>query len=162
MNRIAKVFVVALGLALSFGATAEPKLDPALQATTKEKFEDQAAAIRSQMKSGGRWEFVDTNERATVERRLDEIAALMVNVGSGSSADELSSGDRAKLLEAQEDVNAILTKKDGRRLICQNVAPTGSNRKQKQCVTFAERERERRESQNFLRNEVRTGGLRTN
>lgn len=160
MNRIAKVFVVALGLALSFGAAAaEPKLDPALQATTKEKFEDQAAAIRSQMKSGGRWEFVDATERATVERRLDEIAALM---GNASSADELSSGDRAKLLEAQEDVNAVLTKKDGRRLICQNVAPTGSNRKQKQCVTYAERERERRESQNYLRNEVRTGGLRTN
>lgn len=155
MNRIAKVFVVALGLALSFSAAAaEPKLDPALQATTKEKFEDQSAAIRSQMKTGGRWEFVDSTERATVERRLDEIAALM---GNAASADELSSGDRSTLLTAQEEVNAILTKKDGRRLICQNVAPTGSNRKQKTCVTFAERERERRDSQNFLRSETRRG-----
>ncbi|TDR46560.1 hypothetical protein DFR29_10392 [Tahibacter aquaticus] len=159
MKGIAKVFVVALGFALSFAAVAAEKLDPALQATTKEKFDDQAAAIRSQMKAGGRWEFVDAGERDTVEKRLDEITALMA---SSSEVGELPGGDKAKLLEAQEEVNAILTKKDGRRLICQNVAPTGSNRKQKTCTTFAERERERRESQNYLRNEVRQGGLRTN
>ncbi|GMV31230.1 MAG: hypothetical protein AMXMBFR59_33550 [Rhodanobacteraceae bacterium] len=156
--RIAKAVVFAVGLALSMGALAAEKLDPALQAVTKEKFDDQAAAIRQQMKPGGRWEFVDSEERSRVNSRLDEIASLLA---SSASADELSREDKGKLLEAQEDVNAILTKKDGRRLICQQVAPTGSNRKQKQCSTYAERERQRRDSRDFLR-QTGDDGIRTN
>jgi hypothetical protein len=155
--RIAKAVVFAVGLALSIGAMAAEKLDPALQAVTKEKFDDQAAAIRQQMKPGGRWEFVDTAERASVNSRLDEIAAVLAT----AKADDLDRDQKAKVLEAQEDVNAILTKKDGRRLICQQVAPTGSNRKQKQCSTFAERERQRRDSRDFLR-QTSDDGIRTN
>lgn len=147
--RIVKAVVFAVGLALSVGVmAAEKKLDPALQAVTKEKFDDQAAAIRQQMKPGGRWEFVDTDERAQVNSRLDEIASLLATT---ASADALSRTDKGRLLEAQEDVNAVLTKKDGRRLICQQVTPTGSNRKQKQCSTFAQRERERRDARMFMR-----------
>lgn len=156
--RIAKAVVFAVGLALSMGAMAAEKLDPALQAVTKEKFDDQAAAIRQQMKPGGRWEFVDSQERSQVNARLDEIAALLA---TAASAEELGRDSKGKLLEAQEDVNAILTKKDGRRLICQQVAPTGSNRKQKQCSTFAERERQRRDSRDFLR-QTGDDGIRTN
>lgn len=156
--RIAKAVVFAVGLALSMGALAAEKLDPALQAVTKEKFDDQAAAIRQQMKPGGRWEFVDSEERSRVNSRLDEIASLLA---SATSADELGRDEKGKLLEAQEDVNAILTKKDGRRLICQQVAPTGSNRKQKQCSTYAERERQRRDSRDFLR-QTGDDGIRTN
>lgn len=156
--RIAKAVVFAVGLALSMGALAAEKLDPALQAVTKEKFDDQAAAIRQQMKPGGRWEFVDSEERSRVNSRLDEIASLLA---SAASADELGRDEKGKLLEAQEDVNAILTKKDGRRLICQQVAPTGSNRKQKQCSTYAERERQRRDSRDFLR-QTGDDGIRTN
>lgn len=156
--RIAKAVVFAVGLALSMGAMAAEKLDPALQAVTKEKFDDQAAAIRQQMKPGGRWEFVDSEERSQVNARLDEIASLLA---TAASADELTRDNKGKLLEAQEDVNAILTKKDGRRLICQQVAPTGSNRKQKQCSTFAERERQRRDSRDFLR-QTGDDGIRTN
>jgi hypothetical protein len=147
--RIAKAVVFAVGLALSMGAmAAEKKLDPALQAVTKEKFDDQSAAIRQQMKPGGRWEFVDADERSRVNGRLDEISGLLA---TAASVDELSRENKGKLLEAQEDVNAVLTKKDGRRLICQQVTPTGSNRKQKQCSTFAEQERERRDARTFMR-----------
>lgn len=156
--RIAKAVVFAVGLALSMGAMAAEKLDPALQAVTKEKFDDQAAAIRQQMKAGGRWEFVDTEERSRVNMRLDEISSLLA---SAASVDALDRDNKGKLLEAQEDVNAILTKKDGRRLICQQVAPTGSNRKQKQCSTFAERERQRRDSRDFLR-QTGDDGIRSN
>lgn len=157
--RIAKIVVFAVGMALSIAAVAAEKLDPALQAVTKEKFDDQAAAIRQQMKAGGRWEFVDASERAAVDRRLDEIAGLL---GTVADADQLSRDQKGKLIEAQEDVNAILTKKDGRRVICQQVTPTGSNRKQKQCISYAERERQRRESQQFLRSETRPDAIRTN
>lgn len=148
VKRIAMFAVVAFSLALSFGAyAAEKKPDNALQATTKEKFDDQAGAIREQMKIGGRWEFVSADERSKVESRLDEISGLMAKV---NHVDELSEKDRLQMYVAQEDVNAILTKKDGRRLICESIAPTGSNRKIKQCVTYAERERTRKATSDHM------------
>ena len=155
MKRIAKFAVVAFSLFLSFNVyAAEKKLDPALQATNKEKFEDQSAAIRQQMKTGGRWEFVNTQERGQVEARLDEIAGLMAKV---NTVEELSEDDRLKMYVAQEDVNAILTKKDGRRLICESTAPTGSNRKVKVCITYAERERNRKATSDQMFRNKRDG-----
>lgn len=148
MKRIVKFAVVAFSLVLSFGVyAAEKQPDPALQATSREKFEDQSAAIRQQMKVGGRWEFVTPDERSQVEKRLDEIAGLM---GKVSHVDELSEKDRLQMYVAQEDANAILTRKDGRRLICESIAPTGSNRKVKQCQTYAERERTRRATSDHM------------
>lgn len=141
-------FVIAgFALLAAAGAFGQKSADPppALPqlADTQVRFTDQAAAIRSQMKEGGRWEFVDGNNRLTVERRLDEIADLL---GSGASAGELPPKDKATLLVAQEEVNAILSRQDGRRVICQSVAQTGSHRQQLECVTYAERERARKES----------------
>jgi hypothetical protein len=158
MKSIAKVLVLGVAAALSCGALAQNKPadpPPALSgiADTKENFADQATAIRQQMKSGGRWEFVSGDERTTVEKRLDEITALL---GNASTAGELQPKDKAAVLTAQEEVNAILSKKDGRRLICQSVAPTGSHRKQMQCRSYAERERERRDAADSLRDTSRS------
>ncbi|MEO8669980.1 MAG: hypothetical protein ABI411_01620 [Tahibacter sp.] len=148
MMNISKVILIIGGLVMSSAVlSAQPKLDPALQATSKEKFDDQAAAIRAQMKAGGHWEFVSGDERTIIERRLDEISSLLTGT---ESADALPADRKARLFSAQEEVNAILTKKDGRRLICENVSATGSHRKTQQCQTFSQRERERRESQKFM------------
>lgn len=157
MKSIAKVLVLGVAVLMSCGALAQKPSDPppALSgiADTKENFVDQAAAIRQQMKPGGRWEFVNNDERTTVERRLDQIVTLL---GSASTAGSLEPKDKAAVLTAQEDVNAILLKKDGRRLICQSAAPTGSHRKQTECRTYAERERERRDATDSLRETSRT------
>ncbi|MEO8669979.1 MAG: hypothetical protein ABI411_01615 [Tahibacter sp.] len=148
MKKFVEIAFVALVLCMSTAVVASQKLDPALQAVTKEKFDDQAAAIRQQMKAGGHWEFVDNLERTSIERRLDEISTLL---GDVESIDGLPADKKARLIAAQEEVNAILTKKDGRRLVCENSAPTGSHRLQQQCQTFAQRERDRKESQKYLR-----------
>lgn len=154
MNVFCKALIIGLAAVASMNAVAAKQDDPppALAADTKEKFDDQAAAIRQQMKPGGYWEFVSGTERTTVERRLDEISQLL---GTTHGASELGTKDKAQVLTAQEEVNAILSKKDGRRLICKSVSPTGSHRKQTECQTFAERERQRRETQNSLRDRSR-------
>ena len=154
MKVFCKALLIGVAAVVSVNAFAAKQADPppALAADTKEKFDDQAAAIRQQMKQGGYWEFVSGDERTTVERRLDEISQLL---GSAHNAGELQSKEKGQILTAQEEVNAILSKKDGRRLICKSVSPTGSHRKQTECQTFAERERQRRETQTSMRDRSR-------
>ena len=142
MNVFCKALLIGFTAAASMNAIAAKQADPppALAADTKDKFDDQAAAIRQQMKPGGYWEFVSGTERTTVERRLDEISQMLA---TAHTAGELQAKEKAQVLTAQEEINAILSKKDGRRLICKSVSPTGSHRKQTECQTFAERERSR-------------------
>lgn len=150
MKKFLQLLVVFMSLNIFFastGAAATATLDPALQATNKEKFDDQAAAIRIQMQPGGYWEFVDKTARRTIDRRLDEIASLLKDV---DSADGLRNEQKEALMMAQEEVNAILTKSDGRRLVCRVAAPTGSHLKKQECQTLGQIERNRQEAQRFL------------
>lgn len=113
----------------------------------QQKFEDQAMAIRQEMKPGGRFEFTTPEERRQVDEQLATITALLQK-RSGSSLDD---DDQLEIYAAQENANAILTQRDGRRLVCEFSAPTGSNRKVKQCVTYADRMKAHKESRNYLR-----------
>jgi hypothetical protein len=154
MNALCKALLFGVAAVVSVNAFAAKQADPppALAADTKDKFDDQAAAIRQQMKPGGYWEFVSNTERSTVERRLDEISQLLATT---HTAGDLQPKEKSQALTAQEEINAILGKKDGRRLICKSVSPTGSHRKQTECQTFAERERSRREAQSTMRDRSR-------
>lgn len=149
MSHIRLAALVALAvLALSPGhVPARESSQPIIDAARQESFTDQAAAIRQQMKPGGRFEFVTAEERHEVDRQLDTIAVLLEKRAGG----RLSDNDQLDLLAAQESANAILTQRDGRRLICEFSAPTGSNRKVKQCVTYADRMRAHKETRNYLR-----------
>jgi len=113
----------------------------------QEQFADQADAIRQEMKAGGRFEYVNATERKQVEEQLDAIAAVL----SKRAGAKLDDDDQLEIYAAQETANAILTQRDGRRMICEYSAPTGSNRKVKQCVTYADRMRAHAESRNYMR-----------
>ncbi|MBL8300208.1 MAG: hypothetical protein JNN30_17860 [Rhodanobacteraceae bacterium] len=138
-----------LAVLTSFPALSQAKQSslPIVDAERKEGFADQAAAIRQQMKTGGRFEYVTTQERSEVERQLDIITALLEK----RAGERLSDNDQLDLLAAQETANAILTQRDGHRLICEFSAPTGSNRKVKQCATYADRARAHKETRNYMR-----------
>lgn len=140
--------VLAAGLAAAATAgAANDKTERVLTAETRNAFEDQVAAIRTQLGSGGHYEFATPSDRQVIDRRFDEIAAILARYEIGAP---LANDDKVALFVAQEDVNAILTKRDGRRLICESVTISGSHRKQKECVTLAERERARRDGQQYL------------
>lgn len=119
-----------------------------VDASRQEAFADQAAAIRQQMKPGGRFEYVNVAEHQDVERQLGLIKSLLAK----RAGSQLSDNDQLDLLAAQETANAILTRRDGRRLICENTAPTGSNRKVKQCITYADRMSAYRETRRMMYN----------
>ena len=146
---ILSLAAAALFLPLACGA-AKPEAEKHIDVARQERFDDQAAAIRQQMKAGGRFEFLSGLERAEVEKQLDAIAAIFAANPAGS----LSEDQQLDAYAAQETANSILTQKDGRRLICEYTAPTGSNRKVKQCMTYAERTRAHKESQNTMRDNL--------
>ena len=122
-----------------------------IAADTKAAFIEQTASVRKQMENGGRYEFVTNDERNKVETRMNEMAAIFEQ----GDVDTLSKAKIADLYVAQEDINAILTKRDGRRVICERVKIVGSHMKSQQCITYAEQERGRRVSQDALRNSMR-------
>ena len=145
-------YLLALAIAaLPLSAiAAKPPAEKHVDASSQERFQDQSDAIRAQMKTGGRYEFLTASEKADVEKQLDLIAAIFErNAGA-----KLNDNDQLDLYAAQESANAVLTQKDGRRLICEYSAPTGSNRKVKQCITYADRMRAHKESQNTMRDNL--------
>lgn len=142
------LLLLSLSLLLpTLAAGAKDNAERFVDVEKQQKFDDQAAAIRQQMKPGGRFEFTTPEERRQVDEQLASITALLQK-RSGSSLDD---DDQLEIYAAQETANAILTQRDGRRLICEFSAPTGSNRKVKQCVTYADRVKAHKESRNYLR-----------
>lgn len=118
-----------------------------VRADNKESFEAIVAAIHKQMAPGGRWQFVDKGERATIDGSFADMSELYNQYGS---VDKMNSAAKARLLADQNTVNAVLTKKDGDRLICKNEVPVGSHLPIRTCRTYAQIEQERRQAQSGL------------
>lgn len=148
MKRIYPAALLMVTLLFAAVASAKERVERPLTADTKNLFDDQAAAIRQQMQPGGHYEFVSTSERSEVEQNLERMAAVL---GRHADPTSFSDADKTELLQAQENVNAVLTRNDGRRLICQRERATGSHLGKDKCQTFAERERARRSSENEVR-----------
>lgn len=148
MKRKYPAALLAVTLVFAVSGFAKERTERPLTADTKALFDDQAAAIRQQMLPGGHYEFVSTAERGEVEQNLDRIAAVLAQHDDPKS---FSDADKTALLQAQENVNAVLTRNDGRRLVCQRERATGSHLGKDTCQTFAERERARRSSATEVR-----------
>lgn len=126
------VFVAATSLpGLAEAKKSAPSEGLALP-TNASEFEQQVIALRKEMTPTGRFSQISAEERARVEENLDVITRLFEEKGELSAMGDSS---RIKLINAQEEANAILTRNDDDRLICKMQRPTGSNFKQKQCMT---------------------------
>jgi len=130
-------------------AVPEEHGKPVVKADSKENFEAIVAAIHQQMEPGGRWQFIDKGERATIDGSFADMQRLYDQFGS---VDKMDQNAKVRLLADQSTVNAILTKKDGDRLICETVMPVGSHLPMKTCKTYAQIQAEQRGAQQFLHN----------
>ena len=131
-------------------AVAIPEDDgkPVVKADTKENFEAIVAAIHQQMQPGGRWQYIDKNEGAILDNSFADMRALYDQFGS---VDKMDNAAKTRMLADQGTVNAILTRKDGDRLICKSEMPVGSHLPVKTCRTYAQMEAEQRGAQEFLK-----------
>lgn len=132
---------------LSSRAVPQVNGKPLINAETQGKFEAVANAVRQQMLPGGRWQFVDKRERAMVEDSFADMSKLFRQFGSVNKMDD---NTKLRLLADQSTVNAILTKRDGDRLICNSIVPVGSHLPVKTCRTYSQIQIEQRDTQDSL------------
>lgn len=145
---------VALGMVLlPLGAASASKIESAVKADNKAAFTEVMDAVQKQMVPGGRYEFTDSAERADVDAKLNDMKALFDQHGT---VEQMDAPTKARLLTDQEDVNAILTRRDDRRVICKSERPIGSLLPKQNCRTYGEIERDRNEGQKFMRDEARS------
>lgn len=141
--------IAAAMLLLPLGSVWASKIEPAVKADTKADFAAVTTAVESAMVPGGRYEFVDATERKAVASHLGAMQALFDKYGS---VEQMDGDARAQLYTDQEAVNAILTQRDDRRVICKSERPIGSLLPTRTCRTYGEIERSRRGTQEFMDN----------
>lgn len=141
----------APALAPAANAVAIPKDakgKPVVRADTKENFEAIEAAISQQMQPGGRWQYIDSGERKTIDGSFADMGTLYDRYGSVEKMDQPA---RMRLLADQSTVNAILTRRDGERLICKSELPVGSHLPVRTCRTYAQMQADEHNAQESLR-----------
>jgi hypothetical protein len=135
---IACLFLVATAYAAD-----ELVIDKPLVAQTLAGFDQEATEIRAGMHQGGRYEFLKADDKSRIEARLNSIQALLQK---HASQNDLNSGDKITVANAQEEVNALLKHNDSNRLVCESRAPIGSHLPVKTCRTYGEIEMQRQEA----------------
>ena len=130
------------------------KSEVAVKAQNKADFSAVVTAVKAEMVPGGRYEFVNSSERKKVEANLAEMRSLFNQFGTVSVMDKDA---KFKLYVDQENVNAILTQRDDRRMICQSERPTGSLIPKRTCRTYGAIQRDRQNSQEEMIRIARPG-----
>lgn len=145
-----KLSAAAACLALALVAlplAAKERVEPVVNASTKDAFATESAKVRTEMDKGGRFEFVNKDERQTVNTKLDAMTAMFEKKPSVA---EMNEAERIQMINDQEQINAILTRSDGDRMICKSVAPIGSHIPVKTCKTQRQLADEQRNSRQFM------------
>ncbi|OOG47854.1 hypothetical protein B0E50_10440 [Rhodanobacter sp. C01] len=149
--------VVVAAALLQANAVCAYKTEVLVKADNKDDFATLVVAVRQQMQPGGRYEFVDAHERETVETNLAAMQSLLDKYGTVAQMDM---NTKIQLFNDQEVVNAILTRRDDERLVCESVPPLGSHISRTSCRTYREIEIERRDTQNLKMQMLQVPALR--
>lgn len=151
LSRLAVLAVLTTLLLLPLLSFAKDKDKRIIQAANRAQFAELTASIREEMKPDGRFQFLTETERASVNLYLDTIAGTLAK----GDPDTLHYDEKMELLAVQENANAILTQRDGNRMICERRSPTGSHFKVKKCMTYAEHVRTREDAQRDFSDNMR-------
>jgi hypothetical protein len=155
-----KIQKIALACLLALASLPALAIEPANQVTpmtvnadTREGFMRVADEVRKEMDAGGRFEFVTAQERTSIEQALARMGQIYERA---PTVQEMNKTDQVALFNQQETVNAILKQRDSDRMICKRIRKTGTNLGTTECISYGERERQRRDSQNEL-NRIQKG-----
>ena len=112
---------------------ADAAIEKAVAAQTLDKFETEAAAVRAGMQPDGIYGFMNEDDKRRVEDKLEAMQRMLKEHPAGLSAQE-----KVVLLNAQEELNALLLQNDNNRLICERGTRTGSRIHVTTCRTHGE------------------------
>lgn len=107
-----------------------------LDATSAADFRAQADELRREMAPGGKYEKLTPVEQARVGKQLDRLQVMYDKRADG---DSISNSDQIVLVNASEEINAVLSGDEDQKLVCEQVRKLGSNRTEKVCLTVAQR-----------------------
>jgi hypothetical protein len=141
----------AMLMLLQAATVSATEAKPDVKAGTKDEFAAVADHVRQQMAPGGRFEAVDKNQQATVNRDLSNMQSLYDRFGTVDAMDQTS---KVELYNNQTEVNAILTRNDGDREVCEQVKPMGSNIPKTVCRTQRQINADADQSKTYLENHV--------
>jgi hypothetical protein len=155
--KFSPVIVLFVAALVALPLSAKEKSDPAVNANSKDAFETVSTWVRKQMDEGGRYSYVTSSERTRVDTKLGEMGTLFQARGDVA---QMSDVEKTRMFNDQEEVNAILAKRDNERLICKTENPTGSHIPVKTCRTAGEIEARRRGDEQYLQWHQRTPQLK--
>lgn len=139
---------------LAPGLSRARAAEAAIKADNKADFTAVVADVKAKMIPGGRYEFVSRSERSTIDTSLAEMQSFFDKFGTVAAMDK---DTKFQLYVDQEDVNAILTRRDDRRMICKSERPMGSLIPKRTCRTYGAVERDRQFTQEEMIRSARPG-----
>jgi hypothetical protein len=125
--------LLAVTLLLPAVCLADKANERPVAGQTLATFERDAAAVREGMEPGGNYGYIRPEDKARVEKRLDDMQKLL-----GEHPGALAPQDKMTLLNEQEELNALLLQNDNNRLICDRSAHTGSRIPTTTCQTYGQ------------------------
>ncbi len=138
--------ILLLALMLVSATVSARTADVPLQASIP--FKAQQQKVLEDLR-GEIYQEISNEDRAQVVAALERMALV---IGEGT-AQNLPEAQKVAVFNDQELVNATLTKaRNDSRLVCRREKQIGSNMPTTQCLSVAERERQRRDSQTYVRN----------
>ena len=116
-------------------------------------FAAQRAQIEQDLADGKTYAEITREDRAKVRESLERITGALEGI---ESIDALSDEAKARVFNAQEEINQILTMAEAdSRVVCSSESKTGSRRKVTTCETVAKRNARRDLDQDTLRRNQR-------
>lgn len=143
-----------LAPSLSYAGTTEAATKAEKKADNKADFAAVVVEVTAEMATWGRYGFVSASERSTIDASLAQMQSFFDKFGTVAAMDKDA---KLQLYEDQESVNAILTRRDDRRVVCTVERPTDSLVRKRICRTYGTVARDRRSAQEEMNRISRDG-----
>jgi len=103
--------------------------------------------LRVDLDKSKRFKHVDGASKRKILAAQDVLFRMLKDK---RSVDELNPDERTTVFNADSEIVAILTDAENDRPICENRPKIGSHMRQMECISKAQREKDREETQRFL------------
>lgn len=140
--RLASLAALCLAATLSFSVVADDAI--VIEGTPQSLRAAQDALQRDLAAKKGDYAHLTDDEKQTILRKQSAVYAL---IEGRTTFDGMREDEKVRLVNAVEEVRALVAKAEDSRMVCERVKVIGSNRPQNKCMTVAERRRLRERAQ---------------
>lgn len=140
--RLASLAALCLAATLSFSVVADDAI--VIEGTPQSLRAAQDALQRDLAAKKGDYAHLTDDEKQAILRKQRMVYSL---IEGRTTFDGMREDEKVRLVNAVEEVRALVAKAEDSRMVCERVKVIGSNRPQNKCMTVAERRRLRERAQ---------------